>query len=247
MEHLRGHDFCGAGMDDVSDQPPLPALSAPMPIGFGTFKNAVGFAKKSVATKKQKPLKCRVCNKVDKLTVRHVVGVLCGLTSEAEKVLGMLSQNMFAPCDCYKKREDGLVHWDCLKALVETSQNRHDNMVKPKCPICNKEFRGFARHQIVWSRLCSEKGFDVIFQLATMVIMMVCCLGVGTLVYMDDKRPDDPEHPRRHKHQKLSEGEKKMFVVMGFLMILMFIATLKKVHERWVRVARPLVMDEAAL
>jgi hypothetical protein len=31
---------------------------------------------------------------------------------------------------------------------------------------------------------------------------------------------------------------------MGVLMIAMFVVTLKKVHERWTRVARPLVVDE---
>jgi len=32
---------------------------------------------------------------------------------------------------------------------------------------------------------------------------------------------------------------------MGLLMLVMFVATLKKVHERWTRVARPLVIDES--
>eukprot|EP01051_Picozoa_sp_SAG22_P010521 SAG22_NODE_952_length_6343_cov_3.567265_3_plen_39_part_00 len=36
-----------------------------------------------------------------------------------------------------------------------------------------------------------------------------------------------------------------MFEVMGVLMILMFIATMHKVKQRWNRVARPLQLDES--
>lgn len=188
-----------------------------MPIGFGQFRNSVSFGKEPLAHKKSKKLECRVCNRPDSLT------------------------NMFAPCDCYKKREDGLVHHRCLEKLIELHQQRHDTSAKPRCPVCNKEFRGLKRHQIVWSRLCSEKGFDVIFQFVTMFIMMVCCIFVGGLVYYDETRPDDPNHPRHHKH--MSQGEQRGFLVMGLLMVLMFVATLKKVHERWTRIARPLVPD----
>ena len=100
------------------------------------------------------------------------------------------------------------------------------------------------RRDIAWAALCSEKGFDVIFQFFTMCIMMVCCVFVGALVIYDDSRPDDPAHPRRGNHQHLTTNEKRSFVVMGALMIAMFVVTLKKVHERWTRVARPLVVDE---
>lgn len=72
--------------------------------------------------------------------------------------------------------------------------------------------------------------------------MMVCCVFVGALVMWDDSRPDDEEHPRRN-HQHLTTNEKRSFAFMGVLMIAMFVATLKKVHERWTRVARPLEMD----
>ena len=140
-------------------------------------------------------------------------------------------QKMFAPCDCYKKREEGLVHWQCLKELIETHQQRNDTSRKPRCPICNQEFRGFQRHQIVWSNLCSEKVFDVCFQFITMFIMMFCCVTVGMLVYWDEVQPDDPEHPRRHPHQKLSKSELRWFGVMGVLMLAMFVATLKKVRS----------------
>ena len=78
-----------------------------------------------------------------------------------------------------------------------------------------------------------------------MCIMMICCVFVGALVIYDDSRPDDPAHPRRGNHQHLSTNEKRSFVVMGVLMIAMFVVTLKKVHERWTRVARPLVVDES--
>lgn len=76
-----------------------------------------------------------------------------------------------------------------------------------------------------------------------MCIMMVCCVFVGGLVIYDDSRPDDPAHHRRN-HQHLTTNEKRSFVVMGLLMIGMFALTLKKVHERWTRVARPLVVDD---
>ena len=122
-------------------------------------------------------------------------------------------------------------------------QQRNDTATAPSCPICNDEFKGLRRRDIAWAALCSEKGFDVIFQCATMCIMMVCCVFVGALVIYDDSRPDDPAHPRRN-HQHLTTNEKRSFVVMGVLMIGMFVVTLKKVHERWTRVARPLVVDE---
>ena len=122
---------------------------------------------------------------------------------------------MFAPCACYKKHETGLVHVQCLKRLIEQHQvpsyhplpaglslrgvgpqQRNDTAASPRCPLCNAEFKGLRRRDIAWAALCSEKGFDVIFQFCTMCIMMVCCVFVGGLVIWDDSRPDDPEHPR---------------------------------------------------
>ena len=36
-------------------------------------------------------------------------------------------QDMFDPCNCYKKRETGLVHPKCLKGLIEKHQVRGHN------------------------------------------------------------------------------------------------------------------------
>eukprot|EP01051_Picozoa_sp_SAG22_P010522 SAG22_NODE_952_length_6343_cov_3.567265_4_plen_122_part_00 len=80
-------------------------------------------------------------------------------------------------------------------------QAKQDTDAALSCPICNVEFRGYRRLGLSWTSICSEKGFDVIFQAVTMFIMALCCIGVGALVVYDQTRAEDPKK-RRH-HQKM--------------------------------------------
>ena len=166
---------------------------------------------------------------------------------------------MFAPCACYKKHETGLVHVQCLKRLIEQHQvrshrslpaqqrpepppcggcsvgpqQRNDTAASPRCPLCNAEFKGLRRRDIAWAALCSEKGFDVIFQFCTMCIMMVCCVFVGGLVIWDDSRPDDPEHPSAPPFtpclsaasRPFSRGALGAFVALPWLPVLRMVET----------------------
>eukprot|EP01051_Picozoa_sp_SAG22_P010523 SAG22_NODE_952_length_6343_cov_3.567265_5_plen_65_part_00 len=56
--------------------------------------------------------RCRVCNKMDD------------------------PKELFDPCNCYKKRETGLVHPRCLKELIEKHQVRATCHVGALCCVC---------------------------------------------------------------------------------------------------------------
>ena len=56
------------------------------------------------------------------------------------------------------------------------------------CSLCR--FRGYKRMGISWTSICTEKGFDVVFQGVTMMIMVRRGAGISPCDQSDDLRVD---------------------------------------------------------